>query len=111
MRVITRQPQMHLDDSYILTGPTAPALHRIKNRVSNLVRHCHWFYIGLTNRPWDRFCEHNRTDGIEWDRMVPLYTTSSLVKERLSEQDLIQYYCDSLQLNFTTLNRLVSKHL
>lgn len=86
---------MLLDDSYILTGPTAPALHRIKNRVSNLVRHCRWFYIGLTNRPWDRFCEHNRNDGIEWDRMVLLYTTSSLVKEGLFEQELIQYYRES----------------
>lgn len=86
---------MELDDSYILTGATEPALRRIKNRVSNLARHCRWFYIGLTNRPWDRLCEHNRTDGIEWDRMVVLYQTSSLAKEGAFEQNLIQYYRES----------------
>ena len=86
---------MFLDDTYILTGPTAPALNRIKNRVSNLVRHSRWFYIGLTNRPWERFCEHNRNDGIVWDRMVLLYTTTSLAKEGLFEQELIQYYRES----------------
>ena len=86
---------MILDDTFILTGHTAPNLPRIKNRVSNLVRHCRYFYIGLTNRPWNRFMEHNRYDEIEWDKMVLLYKTSSLVKEGAFEQELIQYYRES----------------
>lgn len=83
---------MILDESYILSGHTAPNMPRIKNRVSNLVHHCRFFYIGLTNRPWPRFNEHNRQDEIEWDRMVLLYRTRSLAKEGAFEQELIRYY-------------------
>lgn len=84
-----------LEDDYILTGSTAECLPRIKNRVSNLAQHCKYFYIGLTNRPYDRFREHNCRDGIVWDRMVVLYQTTSALKEGNFEEELILYYKES----------------
>lgn len=84
---------MVVDVTYVPTGPTAPMLHRIKNRVSNLVRHCRWFYIGLTNNPQRRFYEHSQK--FAWDRMVVLYKTQSAIKEGDFEENLILYYRNS----------------
>ena len=86
---------MDLDESYVITGPTATSLHRIKNRVSNLVLDCRFFYIGLTNNPRRRFREHLRKDEVAWDRMVVLYETSSALKEGNFEEELILYYRES----------------
>ena len=84
-----------IEDSYILTGYEASCLPILKNRISNMARHCKYFYVGLTNRPQRRFYEHRTEDGILWDRMIVLYSTKMALREGNFEEALITYYKSS----------------
>ena len=73
-----------------LTGHLTPELlKRLKSSISNYIAKNEWFYLGITNRPYQRSIEH------EWrnhDRMVLLYRTSSQRYVRILEAELVDKY-------------------
>ncbi len=83
---------MELQHDYHYIGHLTQVRETLKRSVSQYIRYHNCVKIGITNNPERRKKEYAKSRN--WDKMVVLYSTTSLKYIREIERELIEYNWD-----------------